>query len=83
MNFLDDIMLYASFIALLSLLLVVVYSWRKGGFNEIFENLFLYFLVWAGFSTLLTQPLEKDTGMSAAMFFIAFGICRLAKKKSI
>ena len=61
------------------LIATIAYSWSRGGIREIIENVFLWFLLFAGTANLFTYPVDADDEMTAALYFIAFGVCRFAK----
>lgn len=80
----------ASLIFVVIFIATIIFSFKRGRaedvLKEIFENLFLCFLLICGFAQILLVPVDNDDEITGAIFFIAFGICRFAKvmaKKSI
>lgn len=63
----------------ISLIFVIIYSAKKGGIREIIENLLLWFLLFSGLSLVNTYPVDFEDRMSGGVFFLAFGLCRIAK----
>lgn len=65
--------------ALLGFIASIIKGFKEGGIKEVFENLFLFFLLFAGFSFITTPPVENIDELTAAAFFATFGVCRIAK----
>jgi hypothetical protein len=74
-----DTMSYFVIAGLISLIATIAYSWSRGGIREIIENVFLWFLLFAGAANLFTYNVDADDEVTAALYFIAFGACRFAK----
>lgn len=63
----------------ISLIIVIVYSIRKGGVKEVVENLFLWLLFTFAVFNLSMTPVDEDDEITGAIFLVAFGVCRIAK----
>jgi len=77
-----EIMQYNGVIALIGFLalgVTIIFSFRKGGFMEVLENAFLWFLLFGGIFYLSSFPVDEDDQITGALLFIAFGLCRMAK----
>ena len=74
-----DTMSYFVIAALITLIATIAYSWSRGGIREIIENIFLWFLLFGGAANLFTYNVDADDEVTAALYFIAFGVCRFAK----
>lgn len=77
-----EIMQYNGVISLmgvLALCVTIVFSFKKGGFLEVLENAFLWFLLFGGIFYLASIPVAEDDQITGALLFIAFGLCRIAK----
>lgn len=72
-----------SFVFLIIFIATIAFSIKKGKLEfvikEVLENLFLCFLLIAGFAQMLLRPVENNDEIVAGLFFIAFGICRFVK----
>lgn len=66
-------------IGLIGLVFTVIYSFKKGSISEIGENFLLWFLLFGGISFISTYPVAEDDQITGGIFFIAFGLCRIAK----
>lgn len=66
-------------IGLTALVITIIYSFKKGGIKEVIENTFLWFLLFFGLSQVSSYPVDSDDEMTAGVFFLAFGLCRMAK----
>lgn len=66
-------------IALIALAFTIIYSAKNGGIREIFENLLLWFLLFGGVLHISSYPVDGDDQITGAIFFVAFGLCRIAK----
>jgi vacuolar-type H+-ATPase subunit I/STV1 len=79
----SESLLWGYSILIVSFVVVIAYSLRKGGIKdairEMMENLFLWFLLSFGFLNLFIPPSDVDDEISAGILFVAFGICRIAK----
>jgi len=78
----DGMILLLSLGALIGLIVTVAKGFKEGGIKEIFENLFLFFLLYSGFTFITLPPVENIDELTAAAFFATFGICRIAKSVS-
>lgn len=77
---------FAGYFALVSssaLVATVIYSYKKGGFKEIIENLLLWFLLSIGCFKVSVPPVSPNDEIVGGLFFLAFGFCRIAKHFSI
>lgn len=63
----------------LALGVTIIFSFKKGGFTEVLENTFLWFLLFGGIFYFSSLPVDENDQMTGAMLFIAFGLCRIAK----
>lgn len=72
-------LLYLGILQIISLIIVIAYSVRKGGVREAVENLFLYSLLTFAVLNLFMPPVDSDDEISASILFVAFGVCRIAK----
>lgn len=68
-----------SLLVLIALIITIVYSAKQGGIKEVIENVFLWFLLAFGVSQVTLYPVDVDDEMTAGIFFMAFGLCRIAK----
>lgn len=50
--------------------------------EEFLENLILWFLFSAGFAQISLYPVTSDDEVAGALFFVAFGLCKIAKSIS-
>jgi hypothetical protein len=70
-------------IFLIHMIITTYESYKNNGANraisEMMENLFLWGLLWLAFMNLIIPPIDVDDEIQAAVLFIAFGICRIAK----
>lgn len=66
-------------ILIISLVFTIIYSFKKNGISEVIENSFLWFLLLFGILNILQYPVDDDDEISAGIFFVAFGLCRIAK----
>lgn len=66
-------------IGLIGLVITIIYSFKKGGIREVLENTFLGLLLFAGVTFIATHPVVGDDEIVGGLFFIAFGLCRIAK----
>ncbi len=64
---------------LIALIVTIVYSVRNGGIKEVVENLFLWLLLFFGILKISLHPVDAGEEMTAGVFFLAFGLCRIAK----
>lgn len=71
--------IYLALILFVSLIVTISYSWQKGGLREICENLLLWLLLSAALMKLFYPPVTNEDETEAALYFIAFGVCRIAK----
>ena len=69
-------------IGLLALIFTIFYSFKIGGFREVIENTFLWFLLFGGLFYVASYPVDEDDQITGAIFFLAFGLCRIAKNIS-
>lgn len=74
---------YWALVSLSALVATVVYSYKKGGFKEIVENLLLWFLLSIGCFKVSVPPVSPNDEIVGGLFFLAFGFCRIAKHFSI
>ena len=63
----------------ISLIITIIYSFKQGGIREVIENLLLWFLLAFAFLNVSFYPVDADDEMTAGVFFLAFGVCRIAK----
>ena len=80
----------ASLIFVVIFIATAIFSFKRGRTEEVLkgvlENLFLCFLLICGFAQILLAPVDNGDEITAGIFFMAFGICRVAKsvaKKTI
>ena len=64
---------------LIALVVTIVYSVRSGGIKEVVENLFLWLLLFFGILQISLYPVDAGEEMTGGIFFLAFGLCRIAK----
>lgn len=64
---------------LVALIVTIILSAKKGGIREVVENTFLWFLLLMGVAKIATLPISEDDEITGAIFFVAFGLCRIAK----
>jgi hypothetical protein len=76
----DMVMLYSGAFYWVVMLFVLVWSYKKGGAREVFENLFLGLLLYFALLQVWLPPVDFEEKVVSALFFIAFGLCRIAKK---
>jgi len=69
-------------ITLAALVITVIYSLRQGNIRDLIENVFLCFLLVSAFMNAFTYPVDTDDEITAGIFFMAFGLCRIAKDVS-
>jgi hypothetical protein len=78
-----EALLYFGTFEIMSLIVVIAYSIRKGGaidvIKEVIENLFLWFLLTLGVANFTLPPVDADDEIAGAILLTAFGICRIAK----
>jgi len=77
-----EIMQYNDVIALIGfviLVITIIYSFKKDGVREVIENIFLWFLLFGGIANISFYPVDSDDEITAGLFFVAFGVCRMAK----
>lgn len=66
-------------VMLVALIVTIFLSAKKGGIREVVENTFLWFLLFMGVAKIATLPISEDDEITGAIFFVAFGLCRIAK----
>lgn len=74
-----EIFLLFVVVSLFALIGTIFFSFQKGGFKEVGENLLLWFLLFAAFSISFTYPVSDEDQIGGAIMFVAFGVCRIAK----
>lgn len=70
-------------IGLVALVITVIYSFKSGGIREAIENTFLWFLLFGGVFYISSYPVSEDDQITGAIFFVAFGLCRMAKHLAV
>lgn len=66
-------------IGFIALVITVIFSFKKGGIQEVIENLVLWFLFFMGFVYISTHPVTEYDEITGGIFFVSFGLCRIAK----
>ena len=66
-------------ISLVALVITIIYSVKNGGIRETIENIFLWFLLFGGVFYISSYPVDDNDQITGAIFFVAFGLCRMAK----
>lgn len=66
-------------IGLIALIITIVFSYHKDGIREVIENIFLWFLLFFGVTYVSTHPVTEHDEITGGIFFVAFGLCRIAK----
>jgi len=79
LNEMDTVLLYSASLYWIVMVFVLIRSYKIGKFREVFENLFLGLLLYTGIYQIWWPPIEFEDKVVSGVFFIAFGLCRLAK----
>ena len=64
---------------LIALVITIAYSFKKRGIKEVIENTFLWLLLFFGILQISLHPVDAGEEMTGGIFFLAFGLCRIAK----
>ncbi len=75
----EQFFMYFGAFIFISLIITIIYSLKNGGLKETIENFFLWVLLTSGLAFISLPPVEDNDEIAAGVFFIAFGICRMAK----